>query len=56
MCPWFIGAYDVGDCENVAHVFDTVWVSISVPRTFTPAITPNYAGLTMIGDTIIMNG
>ncbi|TAE50738.1 MAG: hypothetical protein EAZ89_11455, partial [Bacteroidetes bacterium] len=49
-----IGAYDPGDCENISNVFDTVWVSISVPPNQPPVITPNYAGLTVSGDTIII--
>lgn len=53
--PLIIGAYDIGDCENVANTFDTVWVNISSPPNQPPLITPDYSGLTVIGDTIFIS-
>ncbi|MDX2249041.1 MAG: PKD domain-containing protein [Bacteroidia bacterium] len=52
--PMIIGGYDVGDCENVAHTFDTVWVVISQPPNQPPVISPDYSGLTVVGDTIFV--
>jgi gliding motility-associated-like protein len=54
--PLIIGAYDIGDCPVAGHVFDTVWVSISVPPNSAPVITPNYAGLNISPpDTIVIS-
>lgn len=52
--PLMIGAFDNGDCDNVGNALDTVWVSIAVPPNDPPQITPDYTGLTLDGDTIIV--
>ncbi|MEL6672635.1 MAG: PKD domain-containing protein [Bacteroidota bacterium] len=53
--PMIIGGYDVTDCENVANVFDTVWVVVSVPPNDPPTITPDLSNLNTNGDTIIVS-
>ena len=52
--PLIIGAYDINDCQNVGDVFDTVWVQITVPPNQPPVITPDYTGLNVSNDTIIV--
>lgn len=53
--PLVVGGFDVGDCQNVGDVFDTVWVVISVPPNAPPVITPDLTGLQVSNDTIIVN-
>lgn len=53
--PLIIGGNDIADCENIADVFDTVWVVITAPPNQPPVITPDYTGLTLNGDTIVVN-
>ncbi|MDX2284607.1 MAG: PKD domain-containing protein [Bacteroidia bacterium] len=52
LVPLIVGARDVGDCENISDVFDTVWVKISIPPNDPPLIIPSYTGLVTSGDTI----
>ncbi len=52
--PMIIGAKDIDDCTNIADVFDTVWIKITVPPNQPPLITPNLAGLNVSNDTIIV--
>ncbi len=52
--PLVIGAFDVGDCPNIADVFDTVYVHIDLPPNIPPVVTTNLSGLNTIGDTIIV--
>ncbi len=52
--PLIIGAFDVGDCQNVSNVFDTVWIKVSVPPNQPPIITPDLSGLTVSNDTILI--
>ncbi|MEM7372648.1 MAG: PKD domain-containing protein [Bacteroidota bacterium] len=53
--PLMLGAFDNGDCDNVGNALDTVWVSISAPPNDPPLVTPDYTGLTLDGDTIIVD-
>jgi len=53
--PLIIGGADMGDCQNVGDVFDTVWVVISKPPNQPPRITPDLTGLQVSNDTIIVN-
>ncbi|GAB4408904.1 MAG: hypothetical protein OHK0039_12280 [Bacteroidia bacterium] len=50
-----VAGYDDEDCENFSDVFDTVWVNIQVPPNLPPTITPDYSGLNLSGDTIIIS-
>lgn len=52
--PLIVGARDDTDCENVATVFDTVWIKITVPINDPPVITPNLTNLQTRGDTIVV--
>lgn len=52
--PLIIGGYDIGDCQNVGNVFDTVYIKISVPPNQSPVITPDLSGLNTNGDTILI--
>lgn len=54
MIPMIVGAYDIGDCQNVGNVFDTVYIKVSVPPNQPPVITPDLTGLTTNGDTILV--
>lgn len=54
LIPMIVGGYDVGDCQNVGNVFDTVYIKISVPPNQPPVITPDLSGLTVNGDTILI--
>ncbi|RMG63057.1 MAG: PKD domain-containing protein [Bacteroidetes bacterium] len=53
--PLIIGAFDDEDCENFSDVFDTVWISVSVPPNQPPVIQPNLSGLDVSNDTIFVN-
>lgn len=50
-----IDAYDTGNCPGFGHAHDTVWIKIVLPPNLAPTLTPNYAGLTVQGNTIITN-
>ncbi|MEM7655364.1 MAG: PKD domain-containing protein [Bacteroidota bacterium] len=53
--PLVLGAYDNGDCENVGNGFDTVYIAVTPPPNSPPLITPDYTGLTLNGDTIVIS-
>lgn len=53
--PIIVGGRDLGDCQNFSDVFDTVWVRILDPVNTPPVITPDYTGLNVSGDTIIVD-
>ncbi|MEM6802035.1 MAG: hypothetical protein AAF696_11570, partial [Bacteroidota bacterium] len=53
--PLVVGGFDIGDCQNVGNVFDTVWVVIDVPPNQPPTITPDLTGLQVSNDTIVIN-
>jgi gliding motility-associated-like protein len=53
--PLILGAYDIGDCPNIADVFDTIYVHIDLPPNQAPVVTTDLTGLNTIGDTIIIN-
>lgn len=53
--PLILGAFDIGDCPNIANVFDTIYVHIDLPPNIPPVVTTNLSGLNTIGDTIIIN-
>ncbi|MEL6135750.1 MAG: hypothetical protein AAFR59_20520, partial [Bacteroidota bacterium] len=53
--PIIVGGRDIDDCQNFADVFDTVWVRILDPVNTPPVITPDYTGLNVSGDTIIID-
>jgi hypothetical protein len=50
--PLVLGAFDIGDCPNIADVFDTVYVKISAPPNLNPGISYNFGNLDVRGDTI----
>lgn len=54
LVPMIVGAFDVGDCQNVGNVFDTVYIKITIPPNQPPVITPDLSGLTANGDTIFI--
>ncbi len=53
--PLVFGAEDQGQCSNVLNVFDTVFVSVSVPANDPPQINADVSGLVSSGDTIIID-
>ncbi|MDW3650722.1 MAG: PKD domain-containing protein [Bacteroidia bacterium] len=53
--PLIVGGFDIGDCENVGDVFDTVWVIVNKPPNQLPSIVPDLTGLQVNNDTIIIS-
>jgi len=53
--PLIVAAFDVNACANNNHVFDTSYVVISSPPNIGPDIVPDYAGLNVSNDTIIIS-
>ncbi|MFN0200827.1 MAG: PKD domain-containing protein [Bacteroidia bacterium] len=53
--PVIIKGEDTGDCPGFGVAFDTFYIHVYLPPNTAPLISPNYTGLNLSNDTILVN-